>query len=103
MRSVNGFNSRCLHRITGRTYRDEAIAPTADLLRAIRQRRMRWLGHILRMPENRLVRRAVVGLATNGRPYPSGCLLMDCDRPFEDVVSTAEDRAAWNTIVENLS
>ena len=28
LRSVNGWNSRCLSRVTGRTYREEAVAPT---------------------------------------------------------------------------
>ena len=103
MRSVNGFNSRCLHRISGRSYRDEATTPRFNLPRAIRQRRMRWLGHILRMPDNRLVRRAVVGLAANGHPYPSGSLLMNCNRPLHDIISAAGDRVAWNNTVENLS
>ena len=51
MSSLNGFNSRCLHVITGQDYRVTATAPEYDLLRAIRQRRFRYLGHILRMPE----------------------------------------------------
>ena len=58
MRSVNGFNSRCLHIITGQDYRVTATAPEYDLLLAIRQRRLRYLGHILRMPESRVVRSA---------------------------------------------
>ena len=49
MRNVNGFNSRCLHDITGQNYRVTATAPEYDLLLAIRQRRLRYLGHILRM------------------------------------------------------
>ena len=53
MRSVNGFNSRCLHIVTGQDYRVTAIAPEYDLILAIRQRRLRYLGHILRMPESR--------------------------------------------------
>ena len=47
MRSINGFNSRCLHVITGQDYRHTATAPVFDLLRAIRQRRLRYLGHII--------------------------------------------------------
>ena len=51
---LNGFNSRQLHRITGRSYREEATKPSYDLLTAVR--RYQWLGHILRMPADRLVR-----------------------------------------------
>ena len=72
LRSVNGFNSRCLHRSTGRSYRDEAMSPTSNLVQAVCKRRMRWLGHILRMPENRLVRQSVCAFATDGPPYPLG-------------------------------
>ena len=42
-RSINGFNSRCLHVITGQDYRDTATAPQYDLLWAIHQRRLRYL------------------------------------------------------------
>ena len=78
MRSVNGFNSRCLHIITSQDYRVTATAPEYDLLLAIRQRRLRYLGHILRMPESRVVRRALVALAKGGSVYPKGSLFMDC-------------------------
>ena len=71
-RAVNGFNSRCLHRITGRSYQQEASDPTFDIIKALRQRRLRYLGHIMRMPENRLVRQTVAGIAGNGPPYPAG-------------------------------
>ena len=54
---LNGFNSRQLHRITGRSYRGEATKPSYDLLAAVRTRRHHWLGHLLRMPADRLVRR----------------------------------------------
>ena len=64
---------------------------------------MRWLGHILRMPDSRLVRRAVDGLAAQGIPYPPGSLLMDCNAPLQTLITTAADRVAWNSIVENLS
>ena len=40
MRSINGFNSRCLHVITGQDYRHTATAPVYDMVRAIRQRRL---------------------------------------------------------------
>ena len=45
--TLNGFNSRQLHRITGRSYREEATTPSYDLLTAVRTRRHQWLGHIL--------------------------------------------------------
>ena len=76
MRSVNGFNSRCVHVITGQDYRVTATYPECDLLLAIRQRRLRYLGHILRMPECSVVRRAMVALAKGGTVYPKGSLFI---------------------------
>ena len=72
----NGFNSRQLHRITGRSYREEATRPSYDLLTAVRTRRHHWLGHILRMAADRLVRCAVLALGQrDGPPYQPGSIL----------------------------
>ena len=80
---LNGFNSRQLHRITGRSYRDEATTSSYDLLKAVRTRRRQWLGHILRMPSDRLLRRAVLVLGQQtGPPYQPGSLLMDTPLPY---------------------
>ena len=87
--TLNGFNSRQLHRITGRSYRDEATKPSYDLLTAVRTRRYHWLGHILRMPADRLVRRAVLALGQRaGPPYQPGSLLMDTPLPLKPGVHT---------------
>ena len=76
--TLNGFNSRQLHRITGRSYREEATKPSYDLLTAVRTRRHHWLGHVLQMPADRLERRAVLALGQRaGPPYQPGSLLMD--------------------------
>ena len=77
MRSVNGFISRCLHVITGQDYRVTATFPEYDPLRAIRQRRLRYICHILCMPERRVVRRALVALA-EGTIYPKSSRFIDC-------------------------
>ncbi len=73
-----------------------------DLLRAIRQRRRRYLGHILRMPESRVVRRALIALTGSGT-HPKGSLLMDCQTiPFENIEALAQRRSAWNIMVKRL-
>ena len=61
MATLNGANARCLSRFTGKSIHEEAStrSRTFDLVSAIRIRRLRWLGHILRMPDNRLVKLAV--------------------------------------------
>ena len=75
MRSANGFNSRCLHVTTGQDYRVTATASEYDLLRAIRQRRLHYFGHTLRMTESRVARHALVALAKGGTVYPKAASL----------------------------
>ena len=52
MRSLNSCNSRCLHLMTGRSYREEAVETSVDLMALIRDRRLRWLGYVLRAEES---------------------------------------------------
>ena len=89
-RKINGFNSRCLHTITGESYRDTATNPVVDLLLQIRRRRMRYLGHIFRMPNDRLVRKTLMAYIDGGRHIPDGSLMMDClNEPLADVIACA--------------
>ena len=102
--TLNGFNSRQLHHITGRSYRDEATKPSYDLLTAVRTRRHHWLGHILRMPADRLVRRAVLALGQRaGPPYQPGSLLMDTPLPLNELIQRAADRRGWARDGRSLS
>ena len=95
---------RQLHRITGRSYQEEATTPSYDLLTAVRTRRHQWLGHILRMPANRLVRRAVLALGQRaGPPYQPGSILMDAPFPLDELVLRAADRRGWARDTRSLS
>ncbi|KAI8513671.1 hypothetical protein Bbelb_079950 [Branchiostoma belcheri] len=75
---INGFNSRCLQVITKKHFRDTATNPDYNLMLTIRRRRLRYLGHILRMDPSRLVRRTVEAYVCGGDNPPEGSLLMDC-------------------------
>ena len=76
-----------------------ATTPYPDRLLAIRQRRLRYLGHILRMPESRVVRRALVALAKGSTVYPRGSLFMDCQAiTMAKLVALAQRRLAWNAV-----
>ena len=58
--ALNGANSSMVSKITGRTIREEATAgKTFDLIRWIRARKLQWLGHILRMGEERKLKRSI--------------------------------------------
>ena len=77
-RSINGFNSRCLHVMPGEHYRETATAPAYDLVLAVRRRRLRYLGHVLRMPADKMVRCALMALVSDSFMYPTGSLFSDC-------------------------
>ena len=102
--TLNDFNSRQLHRITGRSYREEATKLSYDLLTAVRTRRHQWLDHILWMPADRLVRRAVLVLGQQtGPPYQPGSLLMDTPLPLTELVMRAADHRGWARDSQSLS
>ena len=61
-RILNGFNSRCLHVITGEEYGDTVISPAYNLLLAGRQRRLCYLGYSLRLPHDSVVRQTLIAL-----------------------------------------
>ena len=66
--------------ITGEEYRDTAISPAYNLLLAVRQRRLRYLGHLLRLPRDSVVRRTLIAMTDGDNPkrYPEGSIFMDC-------------------------
>ena len=96
---LNGANARCLSRFTGKDAHTEASARTRsyDLVAAIRQRRFKWLGHILRMHEHRLVKLAVKRqheLNRAGNMFhdvPAGLTLAQ-------IIGVAKDRARWKRL-----
>ena len=92
---LNGFNSRCLHVITGEEYRVTAVSPAYNLLLSVRQRRLRYLGHLLRIPHDSLVRRTLIAMAGGGNRYPEGSELKDLE-------TLAVNRTAWRSKVATL-
>ena len=56
-----------------------AKAPPFDLVLTIRKRRLRYLGHILRLEQDRLAKRTLIALTNGGTVYPKGSLFMDVE------------------------
>ena len=93
---INGFNSRCLHIITGDSYRNTATKPVFNLVRAIRRRRFKYLGHVLRMHPDRLVRQTFLAYVNGPNGAPDGSLLDDCQgKSINSLTSLAHDRKGW--------
>ena len=102
---LNGCNARCLSHITGRSAHTEVSVSIRILdlvgLGEIRQRRYRWLGHILRMPNTRRVKEAVrVQFALN---LPGNIFLDTPDVSFSQQETLASDRDVWRHGVPGLS
>ena len=75
-----------------------------DLVLAVRKRRLRYLGHVLRLPADRMVRRALLAHVMGCRQYPAGSLFSDCaDVSLPQLVTMASDRAMWRAKVVSLS
>ena len=95
-KKVNGVNSKMLALITRRTIHEEARNPTIDTVKIIMKRRWEYLGHILRMSEDRAVRRYLLELSPNNAPFIKGTLLDDTDfDSVQEMVSCAVDREQW--------
>ena len=103
MRKLNGANSKMLSHITGRGIRTEARPQTTslNLVREIRIRRFRWLGHILRSPSDRLIQAALMVQLHARSP---GNLFLDAPAfdNIDDLVVMAKDRAAWQVHIANI-
>ena len=100
---INGFNSRCLHVITGEDYRVTATTPVYDLALAVRKRRMRYLGHVLRLPPDRIVRRSLIALVKGGTYYPEGSLFRSRWSTPEPWIMHLRYPRLWSTPTDNAS
>ena len=100
-RMINGWNARSLAVMSGRQIKDEARKPSFDLVSALRVRRLRWLGHVLRMDDRRLVKRVL--MATE-QPYQKGSIFSYA--PSHDTTveleTLAQNRDGWNETVNKL-
>ena len=103
MRKINGTNSKMLTRFTGKTIPQEARATssTFNLVKHIRVRRLKWIGHILRAGPDRLIYQAVEEQRRLGLP---GNLLMDAPphNSLTELAIQAKDRAAWGAFTHNI-
>jgi hypothetical protein len=103
--SLRGWNARCLAAMTGRSFRDETVDPTFDLLSRLRSRRLRWAGHILRQEESSLMRRVLLASVELGLEGPeAGGILMDAPgfASEEQLLLMAGDREEWRAAVRAL-
>ena len=100
---INGANSRMLARFSGKSIPAEARPATCslNLIHKIRQRRLRWVGHILRQGPDHITYTA---LEAQSKSNTEGNLLMDAPphNNLDDLIPLAMDRASWGTMVRHI-
>ncbi|KAJ3606248.1 hypothetical protein NHX12_025768 [Muraenolepis orangiensis] len=117
IRALEQFHIRCLQRILGITWRDrvphsEVLSKTncRSIEATITQHQLRWLGHVVRMPSNRLPRRVLYGQLHHGRRSAGGqkkrykdqlkTALKKCKIRPEALEDVAADRNTWRQLVQ---
>ena len=78
----------------------ESRSPSFDLIKTLRAKRLRWVGHVLRLDNSYLSRRVLVEVS-KAKPYPRGSILEDAP-PHDsvaDLVDQALNRGAWSKLV----
>ena len=115
IKALEQFHIRCLQRILGITWRDRV--PHAEILSktncrsieaTITQHQLRWLGHVVRMPSDRLPRRVLYGQLHHGRRSAGGqkkrykdqmkTALKKCKIRPEALEDVAADRNTWRQL-----
>ena len=91
---VNGFNSKCLSSITSRSIVEEARNPTFDLVLYIRRARLAYLGHTLRLDNDRMQFTSLKAYIHNNN---KASILLDAPKfkNFEHLVRLASNRTLW--------
>ena len=114
---LDAFHHKCLRRILNISWRDhitnEDVRNQSNhklLSQIIAKRRLTWLGHVLRMPENSIVRMAITwkpegGKRKRGRPHLTWWRtikrdLTDRDTTWNEAVLVAQDRRQWRTLAD---
>lgn len=100
---INGANASMLSHITGLSRHTEASSrsTTFNLVKWIRARRLKWVGHILRMDDNRLVKKALLHIYNNPQ---QGDILMDTSADSWPLLQEqAQDRDAWRKRVKQIA
>ena len=115
---LNAFHMRCLRRILDISWKDKVTnnevlerAGITGLHTILKQRRLRWLGHVSRMEEGRIPKDLLygelsLGKRPAGRPklrYKDVCKkdLKDVDIDLNTWEALASDRCAWRSHVRN--
>ena len=117
------FENRVLRRIFGpkrdgvtgewRKLHNEVLNdlyPSPNIVRVIKSRRMRWVGHVVRIEERRVVHRVLVGKLEEKRPLgrprrrweDNIKMDLEVERGCVDWMELAQDRDRWRELVSTV-
>ncbi|XP_050707960.1 uncharacterized protein LOC126993145 [Eriocheir sinensis] len=116
-RKLNSLHMRCLRRILNITWQDKITNNTVleragmtSMFTLLKQRRMRWLGHVVRMDDGRIPKDLLYGELTEGtRPTGRPKLRYKdvCKRDLKALhintdswEATASERSAWRQAIQ---
>ena len=114
IRSLESFHIRSLQKILGLTWADRVphvlilqTTKSSSIESLIIKRQLRWVGHVIRMPENRLPKQLLFGELTEGHRSVGGqkkrfkdhlnALLKKCNIPSAELEIRASDRIGWRS------
>lgn len=107
-RRLNSFHLRCLRRILGVTWQDRvtdsAVLERAQLptmLSLLKQRRLRWLGHIRRMDDGRMPKDTLYAELESGIRQVGRPLLRYKDVCKQDLKSFNINPAMWEDVAQD--
>ena len=101
-KKLNGVNSKMLALITRRTIHEEAREPSYDTVEYVRNRRHDFLGHVLRMDENRALWRFLLELSPSEAPFKQGSLMSETSfQNVMEMLEAVEDRELWRNMRKN--
>ena len=106
IKTIRGWGSRCLVKITGRSYSEECKDPAVDLVGLIEKTRMKYVGHVLRRETEYLVRQVIIikirDELRDGRSKSS--ILKDVPEfnSVEEIIEMAQDKNEWQLEANSL-
>ena len=96
---INSVNSKMLSQITKRSIHEEAKHPTFNVINHIKVRRFEYLGHILRLDNDRTLKSLLIQSMRDTAPFREGSLA--AETPFQtkdQLVTAAQDRKNWRKL-----
>ena len=111
---MSSFHIRSLQKILGLTWADRVphvtilqTAKSSSIESLIVKRQLRWVGHVIRMPENRLPKQLLFEELSEGHRSVGGqkkrfkdhlnALLKKCNIPSAELEERASDRIGWRS------